>query len=295
MRAVTENPAIIPTRTEREAMDWSLVLASQGIEASIERHPENGGCLLVVPAPEHRRAVQSIRHYVAENRQRRWRRELPWNGMIYDGRNVAWLVLLIALFFLGETRTPGLHEAGLMDDAAVHRGEWWRLFTAVMLHADVGHLAANVATGLVFLGLAMGSFGPGVGLLAAFLAGAGGNIAGMLLYPQAHRSLGASGMVMGALGLLTAQSLALWKSGRGSRQLALRGGAAGLLLLILLGLSPEARTDVIAHLGGFATGLLLGLGLAWLPEKFVQSSWTQRLATLLCLALVLSAWRLALR
>lgn len=291
---MTEYPAIIPTRTEREALDWSLVLASQGIETSIERHPENGGCLLLVPGPEHRRAVQAIRQYVTENRQRRWRRELPWNGLIYDWRNVAWFVLLIALFVFGETRAPGLRDAGVMDDAAVHRGEWWRLFTATMLHADVGHLAANVATGLVLVGLAMGTFGPGVGLLAAFLAGAGGNIAGMLLYPQAHRSLGASGMVMGALGLLTAQSLARWRAGMDARQLALRGGAAGMLLLVLLGLSPEARTDVIAHLGGFATGLLLGLGLSWLPGKFVQSSWTQRAATAITLASVLWVWRLAL-
>lgn len=289
-------PAIISTRSEREALDWSLVLASQGIEAVIERDPDRGGaCLLLVPEPEHRRAVHAIRQYVSENRQRRWRRELPWNGLIYDWRNVAWFALLAALFVLCETRTPGLREAGLMDDAAVHHGEWWRLFTATMLHADVGHLAANVATGLVLLGLAMGAFGPGMGLLAAFLAGAGGNLAGMLLYPQAHRSLGASGLVMGALGLLTAQALAFWRAGMGSRQLALRGGAAGMLLLILLGLSPEARTDVIAHLGGFATGTLLGFGLSWLPDAFVQSPWTQRVAAWLVLVLVLVTWQLALR
>lgn len=295
MPAVTDQPAIIPTHTERQALDWSLVLASQGIEASIERHPEGGGCLLVVSGAEQGRAVQAIRQYVAENRARRWQRELPWNGLIYDWRNVAWFVLLIALFLLVDLRAPGLREAGIMDDLAVRRGEWWRLFTATMLHADVGHLAANVATGLILVGLAMGSFGPGVGLLTAYLAGAGGNVAGLLLYPQAHRSLGASGMVMGALGLLTAQALARWSKGMDARQLAMRGGAAGMLLLVLLGLNPEARTDVIGHVGGFATGLLLGLGLSWLPARWVQSPWIQRTATLSCLALTLFTWRLALR
>lgn len=50
-----------------------------------------------------------------------------------------------------------------------------------------------------------------VGLLAAYLAGVGGNLATWLVYGDNHRGLGASGMVMGALGLLAAQSVGLLK------------------------------------------------------------------------------------
>jgi len=45
-------------------------------------------------------------------------------------------------------------------------------------------------------------------LLAACLAGAGGNLARALLHAETP-SLGASGMVMGGLGLLAIQSLSL--------------------------------------------------------------------------------------
>ena len=86
-------------------------------------------------------------------------------------------------------------------------------FTAVMLHADTAHLISNVTIGALFLGFAMGSFGPGIALLAAFLAGAGGNLVDYWFYPSTHRGLGASGMVMGSLGLLTVYSF--WR-GRGT-------------------------------------------------------------------------------
>lgn len=286
---------MIPVRSEREALDWSLVLASQGIEAVLERHPDDGTCFLTVSPAEHGRAVTAIRHYVAENRQRLWRQELPWKGLVYDWRNIAWFVVLVAVFVLSETLAPYLRVAGVMDDAAVRGGEWWRLFTATMLHADLGHLVANVTTGVVLLGLAMGSFGAGFGLLAAFLAGVGGNLAGLLLYPETHRSLGASGMVMGALGLLTAQSISLWRTGLGPRQLAIRGMAGGMLLLILLGLSPEPQTDVIAHLGGFGAGLILGIALSFFPSRVIQSLWCQRSAEVVCLALAMGTWWLALK
>ena len=44
------------------------------------------------------------------------------------------------------------------------------LFTPVMLHSDLAHLLANVTFGLVILGFAMARFGPGVTLLATYLA-----------------------------------------------------------------------------------------------------------------------------
>src|SRR6185436_21179670 len=106
-------------------------------------------------------------------------------------------------------------------------------------------------TGLLLFGLAMGALGPGVGLLAALLAGAGGNLAGLLFYPEAHRGLGASGMVMGALGLLTAQSLWLLRTGLPGRQIMARGLLGGFLLLVWFGFSPDPKVDVLAHITGF--------------------------------------------
>jgi membrane associated rhomboid family serine protease len=108
-------------------------------------------------------------------------------------------------------------------------------------------------------------------------------------------SLGASGVVMGALGLLTAQSLALLRIGFPPRQLLWRGLFGGLLLLILLGLDPSMNTDVIAHVAGFATGVLLGGMLALLPPALARHARLNHAAELLCGALMVVTWWLALR
>ena len=182
-----------------------------------------------------------------------------------------------------------------MSNKAVHAGEWWRVFTAITLHGDLAHLTANVTTGLVLLGLAMGAYGMGIGLMTTFLAGAGGNLAGLLFYPERHQGLGASGMIMGALGLLAAQWLTLLRHRLTPRQLALRGMLSGCLLLVLLGFSPDRNVDVLAHVAGFVTGLGLGILLAFCPARFRQSLLLDRTAFVLCFALASATWWLALR
>jgi rhomboid protease GluP len=288
-------PVTIPTRTERQAMDWSLVLVSQGIDALIERDSEADTWQLVVQAPDYPRAVHAISQYRRENQTRVWRKELPWTGLIFDWRSVGWFLFLVLLYAVEATGHGRLSAAGMMDNRAVLGGEWWRLITAVTLHENLAHLSANVTTGLLLLGLAMAASGPGIGLLASFLAGVAGNTAGLLLYSEMHRGLGASGMVMGALGLLAAQWLVAFRSGLSPRQLAVRGVLSGCLLLVLLGLSPEKNVDLLAHVAGFLTGLALGTALAWCPPRLVQSAWTNRAGVAAAVALVATAWWLALR
>jgi len=287
--------AAIPARTERQAMDWSLVLVSQGIEATIERDPETYVWRLLVDAPDYPVAMRAIRDYRAENRQQIWQQQLPWTGLVFDWRCLVPIALFVFLFTVEATGRGDLSKAGMMSNKAVHAGESWRLFTAVTLHGDLAHLAANATTGLVLLGLAMGIYGGGVGLLSSFLAGVGGNLAGLLFYPETHRGLGASGMIMGALGLLTAQWFTLLKHGLTRRQFAIRGILSGGLLLVLLGFSPQQNVDVLAHVAGFLTGLALGVVLTLCPEKLRTSLWLDRAALLLCFGSGSVAWWMALR
>jgi len=284
--------AAIPARSKQQALDWSLVLVSQGIENTIELAPETQGWQLVVDRKDCQRAIQSIRQYKIENRSPAWRQTLPWPGLIFDWRSVAWFMLLALIFMLGQTRYPFLAKAGMMDREAVWSGQWWRLFTAVTLHRDLSHLASNLTSGIVLLGLAMGSFGSGLGLLGAYLAGVGGNVAGLLLHAGAHRSLGASGMIFGALGLLSGQMLGLGRAGLSARQLTIRGLLSGFLLLVLFGLNPES--DVIAHIGGFVTGVIIGGLLAFWPNHLAENRLANGVSELLCAATVVSTWLLAL-
>ena len=138
----------------------------------------------------------------------------------------------------------------------------------------------------------MGAYGPGMGLLAAYLAGAGGNLASCLIYDAAQRGLGASGVVMGALGLLAAQSFSHFRRPNSNRVRHFAGGIfGGLLLFVMIGTSPEA--DVVAHFGGFATGLLLGSLLLLAPQTMRRPR-ADLAAGILFVALVVLPWWLAL-
>jgi membrane associated rhomboid family serine protease len=256
----------IPSRTRRQTMDWGLVLMSQGIAATIDDGADGAGWGLWVSTAEYPAALRAIRLYRLENRQWHWRQPLPWRGFAFDGKVLFWGLLLVAVHVASLTSQADFQLAGRMDSAAVRGGEWWRVFTAMLLHADVAHLMSNVSFGLVFLGLAMGRFGSGLGLLAAYLAGAAGNVAGLLCYPEPHFGLGASGMVMGGLGLLAAQSVTLLRRGFIGRKQMLRSLLAGLMLFVLFGLSPG--TDVLAHFTGFSMGLALGGVLLLLPPSW---------------------------
>jgi membrane associated rhomboid family serine protease len=278
----------IPALTRRQAMDWSLVLASQGIEHTLHRDEATGWTLAVAPA-DHERALDQIRQYRQENRHWRWRKPFLQPDFYFDWSCLAWVGLNIFFYGLSETRAD-LRTAGMVDGAALGHGEWWRLFTATWLHADISHLAMNLVFGFLFLGLVMGRYGPGLGLLAASLAGAGGNLLAWLADTGNHHSLGASGVVTGALGLLSIPSVALWKRRTNHTfRLFTVGILAGLLMFVFLGLSPE--TDVVAHLGGFIAGLLLGALLTITPRLAHQREVNLAAGILFAILVILPWWR----
>ena len=281
----------IPVQSRRQAMDWSLVLVSQGIETFIDADGESGWGL-IVPEQDYTRALEVLRQYRTENRHWPWRQKISSKGVLFDWGSVGWVVLLGLFFWMETIAGANFRNAGLMDAVAVSHGEWWRLFTAIFLHADLGHLAMNASIGLLLLGLVMGNFGTGVGLLAAYLAGAGGNVTTWVIFSSGHRSLGASGMVMGCVGLLAAQSLKFRGGNRYRLKYALSGLIGGVMLFALLGLSPDS--DVLAHLGGFVSGLVLGVILANSNSRLAQNTTVNLFAGIVLGVLVILPWWLAL-
>jgi len=267
-------------------MDWSLVLASQGIEHTIDRD-EATGWTLSVAETDYEIAQTQIRQYRLENRHWRWRQPVFQPGLFFDWSSLAWVLLNIFFYWWSEARAD-LRLTGMINGAALAHGEWWRLFTATWLHADLAHLAMNMVFGFLFMGLVMGRYGPGVGLLAAYLAGVGGNLAAWFVYDPNQRGLGASGVVMGALGLLAVQSVDLLKRrNTNTFRLLASGIFAGVLLFVFLGVSPES--DVVAHLGGFITGLLIGSLLALAP-RLAHRPRVNFAAAILFAALVIVPW-----
>ena len=281
--------ALLEARSQAQALDWSLVLISQGIESVIARREMDGAWTLEVAAEDWTRATEAITAYEQENATP-WRQELKWTGMLFDGRAVLWFAALVLFHGYGGISQMDLKSLGVVDRSAVLHGEWWRVFTAVTLHADIAHLAANVTTGIVFLGVAMGCFGAGNAVLLSFLGGALGNLATVATHDAPFRSLGASGMVMASLGLITAHSFSLARHEKRVIWIG-RGVIAGCLLVVLLGFSP--KSDVVAHVGGFVSGVVLGL-VAMRFRNILLRRTTNIIATLLCAAFVIATWWLAL-
>lgn len=271
-------------------MDWSLALASQGIEAVIQNDPEWGWQLGVAPT-EHERALAIIEQYRRENLRWLWRQPVGKSHAVFDWASLLW-ILLAAGFFRFNVTLRDFRPVGMMDTHAVAQGEWWRVFTATVLHADLLHFATNAVFGLILLGLAMGRYGTGMGLLAAYLAGAAGNLVSWLVHDGMHRGLGASGVVMGALGLLAPQSISGVRRNPRMFRSVIAGLAAGTMLFVLLGLSPG--TDVAAHFGGFFAGVLLGSCLALGPRR-INEGWVHVLAGMVFVALVIMPWLMALQ
>lgn len=285
--------ARIQARSKEQALDWSLVLTSQDIPSTLSRSEEHEGWFLFVDPADYERAVAAIRLYRLENRGWGWRQDLPWSGITFHWGALSWVIAISLFHALAAARENLLYLAGRMDSVAVLAGQWWRLFTAITLHADIGHLASNATSGGLLLGLAMGRFGAGWGLLAAYVAGALGNVMAMVFHASHHLSVGASGMVMGGLGLVAVHSINLWRKGLWASRVALSGLLTGLMLFILLGTDPAS--DVLAHLGGFLAGALLGTILGVLPSRWLLNTWSNGLTLLGLCSLVLWTWWLALR
>lgn len=184
-------------------------------------------------------------------------------------------------------------EAGALNGAIPASQQWWRVVTALTLHADVGHLLSNLAFGIVLGYLASRSLGSGIAWAGILLGAMMGNALDALWMPAEQRSIGASTAVFATLGILSAYAWTLetvtylrWAKRLGPL-------IAGVILLGFLGAGGE-RTDVVAHVTGFASGCLIGAALGKTPERRFDSRGLQLAAGAVTLATIAAAWLLAL-
>lgn len=143
-----------------------------------------------------------------------------------------------------------VNDAGLVK-GAYRSGEYWRLFTAPMLHGGVIHFVMN-GLGLLYLGKRLEVFArwPHLFMVFVFSAMVGGEASARFM-PQAP-SVGASGGLMGWLGFLlvfeTLHSKLVPKSSR-------RRLIGGVLITALIGLVGYRFIDNAAHFGGLLAGM----------------------------------------
>ena len=193
----------------------------------------------------------------------------------------------VSVFVLQLILWPTLHEVGHYNALLVADGDWWRLFTANLLHAIPQvpvHLALNLL-GLIALGtLCERPLGPARTLLVMGAAGLGAMLAsGAVGYPEV---VGVSGVVFGLLGAVTwlewrhgADLPAWWRVPRRGFYW-MYGGSAALALLF-----PFIAGA--AHLGGLVAGAVTA-ALSWRPAWRPAPRWV-RLGAGSVLALTLAA------
>jgi membrane associated rhomboid family serine protease len=178
---------------------------------------------------------------------------------------LVWVLAVLAAYRFQAASAGSWEAAGALDSGALFdRGEWWRPVTALFLHADLGHLLANVTSGFFVFSAVLSTLGRGRGWLLLTGAAVSGNVAAAALYyPGSYEAIGASTAVFAGLGLLTGRA-ARWlraeTAGRRWRTVFVPL-AAGATLLALFG-AGGLHTDVVAHATGFAAGLALGALLA---------------------------------
>ncbi len=196
------------------------------------------------------------------------------------------LLVLMGLVGLAQL-LPGdsLRAAGLVKPAYLN-GEWWRLFTAPLLHGNLIHFMMNGAA-LLYLGKRLEVFArwPHLPTVFLFSACVGGEASARFV---AAPSVGASGGLMGWLGfLLVFESL----HGRLVPRRARRRLLAGVLLTGLIGLIGYRFIDNAAHAGGLLAGMLYAAIVfpkSASPNR-PNSTLTDRVAGLAALAILVLA------
>jgi len=281
--------SILRHGADRRTIDeWSLVLSSASVDHRVE--PTAAGFALVVESAAAARAERLLAAYEAE------RPAPPPAAPAVPEYGPNWVGLLLAaalIVFHGRVTGDRVGASVWFDSGAASAerildGQLWRAVTALTLHADAAHVAANAASCAVFGTALFRAVGPGVGLWLLLLSGAGGNLLNAWLHGSAHNAVGASTAVFGGLGALGSLQL-VRRRRRESGWRAWAPLAAALALLAWLGASPDS--DVIAHLLGFAVGVLLGAAAALLrePPRFAAQLGLEVAAV----AVVAASWALA--
>jgi rhomboid protease GluP len=132
--------------------------------------------------------------------------------------------------------------------------QWWRLVTAIFLHGGLIHIGFNLWC-LFDLGPAVESLYCATKFVFIYLVT---GVAGFVLsfwWRPGGLSVGASGAILGLIGILIAASFRHGAIGRQYRAQLWRW----VIYIFVMSLLPGV--DMAAHVGGFVSGLLLGFAV----------------------------------
>ncbi|HWZ63230.1 MAG TPA: rhomboid family intramembrane serine protease [Steroidobacteraceae bacterium] len=285
---------VFRSRRRRACEERQLVLTAVGVVAEVVA--DLSEFLLQVRFEDAAYAAQHLAAYELENRAPPPAPPPPrlyphaWIGVI------GYAATLLGVAYAVSSGLVGFDafDLGALQCARVQAGEWWRAWTALTLHLDGPHLAANLGAGAWFGYLAARQLGVGTAWFLTVTGAALANLAEGLLGPPEHAAVGASTAVFAALGLMSAYS---WRERFHLRQHWGRRWAPLIAGVVLLGWTGSAGegTDLVAHLAGFLFGVLLGAAAAARAVRRLIERTPQWLSGGAALASIAIAWGFALR
>lgn len=147
----------------------------------------------------------------------------------------------------------------------LEQGQWWRLLSAMFLHAGATHLFMNMFS-LYLVGRGAEIYFDGKAYISIYiLAGFIGAFSSLYMHPQSV-GVGASGAIFGAFGALAGFFVA-HREGMASHSKAFMKDFAIIIgINLVIGFSIPS-VDVSAHFGGLMAGFIGGFILAKNPKS----------------------------
>jgi membrane associated rhomboid family serine protease len=213
----------------------------------------------------------------------RARRSMAMGGMAtYPATTLLMAISIIAYivdFFPG----IDLKSLGVNSGPLTLSGEYWRLFTAGFLHANIFHIGLNMWC-LWSLGrLSERLFGKWQTFAIYMITGVGGALLS-IAYDHQRSELGASGAIFGLVGaVLAGVKFGNLDISAGEKKAIFSSVVFFAIFNFMFGM--YGNTDNMCHLGGFVTGLLVGLPLS----AFAQHNKILQLGTLVVTSMVVAA------
>ncbi len=220
---------------------------SQGAEPALERSDTTA---------EREREREPVPAWSRPNRMQRQVIRTRFMLSRYPGLVTNTLIVINVIVFILSILFPIVTAFGVQQNDLVMQGQYWRIFTAMFLHANILHIGLNMLS-LFFIGRPVELFFGKVRYLVIYLlSGIIGGLAFLFLSPGAT-ALGASGAIFGVFGALgvfyivNRRSLGIY--GRG----AIGNWLFWLGLNLVFDFAPGSDIAVWGHLGGLIAGIIL--------------------------------------
>ena len=230
-----------------------------------------------------------------------------WQVRLFLGRpgaiTTSLLALNVAMFLVevilggpsallsGPTNQRAVDLGALFPPYVAYAHQYWRLITAMFLHAGIIHIALNMYALYLFGYLIEEAFGKtrfiAIYLVSGFLA----SVASFAFGPLGEVGVGASGAIFGLLGAWVAYNYRR-RSMRYNRA-NLQGAYLLIVLNLILSLSIPG-IDWRAHVGGLIAGVVAGAAADGFASRGSRAAWSVAgFVVLLVAGIAVTAWRVS--